>query len=60
MTMRDMFDHSRPVTCTVCEEILHWADDQESWVDFYGVGMCRESEDEEYFPHDLWQDAVII
>lgn len=57
--MRDMFDHDRPVTCTVCNAKLHWAEDQDAWVDFYGIDVCRD-ENGDYWAHDANQEIEPI
>lgn len=62
-SVRDLFDHSRPVTCTVCAQRLRWDESLEAWVDAYGVDVCKDSDEgdaAEYWAHDLHQDLPAL
>jgi len=43
-------------TCADCRQVMQWDPSQEAFVDFYGVDVCREDEDSEYFAHDVYDE----
>lgn len=60
-SLRDLFDHDRPVTCTMCDQRMTWDESQDAWVDAYGVDVCKDPEEgdtAEYWAHDLHQDPL--